>query len=247
MRTKTFLLISLIMVVSIMLSGCAGTAMAQTTNEQTSSNPRTINVTGNGKIYLTPDIVYISVGVHTENKDAAEAVTANNATSKKVSDVLKSFNIDPKDIRTSNFNIYPQQIFDQNGKVEGNMYIVDNSVYVTVRDLTKVSSVLGKVIEAGANSISGVEFDVADKTEALSKAREAAVADARSQAEELSKAAGVTLGNVQNINIYTASSPIPLYDAKGMGGAQLSAATNVPITPGQLTVSVDVNMVFEIK
>jgi uncharacterized protein len=247
MRTKTYLIISLMMVVSIMLSGCASSAMAQSSNEQTTPNLRTINVTGNGKIYLTPDIVYISVGVHTENKDAAEAVTANNATSKKVSDVLKSFNIDSKDIRTSNFNIYPQQIYDQNGKVEGIMYIVENSVYVTVRDLTKISSVLGKVIEAGANSISGVEFDVADKTAALSQAREAAVADARSQAEELCKAAGVTLGDVQSINIYNTSSPTPLYDAKGMGGAELAASTNVPITPGQLTVSVDVNMVFDLK
>jgi uncharacterized protein YggE len=247
MRTKTYLIVSLIMALSIMLSGCASPVMAQTSSDQTPANLRTINVTGNGKIYLSPDIVYISVGVHTENKDAAEAVTANNATSKKVSDVLKSFNIDPKDIRTSNFNIYPQQIYDQSGKVEGVTYIVDNSVYVTVRDLTKISSVLGKVIEAGANSISGVEFDVADKTVALSQAREAAVADARLQAEELSKAAGVTLGDVQSINIYNTTSPSPLYDAKGLGGAALTASSNVPITPGQLTVSVNVNVIFEIK
>ncbi len=246
MRTKNYVMISLLIAVSILLSGCAGAAMAQSSSEQPSTNPRTINVTGNGKIYLTPDIVYISIGVHTENKDAAEAVTANNATSKKVSDALKGFSVDPKDIKTANFNIYPQQIYDQNGKVEGILYIVDNSVYVTVRDLNKISSILGKVIEAGANSISGIEFDVADKTEALSQAREAAVANAQAQAEELCKAAGVTLGDVQSINIYN-TSPISVFDAKGIGGAELSASTNVPITPGQLTISVDVNMVFEIK
>lgn len=245
MRTKTNLVVSLLIAISILLSGCAGSASAQT-SEQTNTNPRTINVTGNGKIYLSPDIVSISIGVHTENKDAAEAVTANNAISKKVSDALTAFKIETKDIKTANFNIYPQQIYDQNGKVEGILYIVENSVYVTVRDLTKISSILGKVIEAGANSISGIEFDVEDKTDALSQAREAAVADARSQAEALCKAAGVTLGDVQSINIYnTASSSV--FDAKGIGGAELAAATNVPITPGQLAVSVDVNMVFEIK
>jgi len=233
------------MVVSLFLSGCAGAALAQS-SEQTNENPRTINVTGNGKIYLTPDIVYISIGVHTENKDAAEAVTANNAISKKVSDALTAFNIDATDIKTSNFNIYPQQIYDMNGKVEGILYIVDNSVYVTVRDLSKISSILGKVIEAGANSISGIQFDVEDKTEALSQAREAAVADAKMQAEELCKTAGVTLGDVQSISTYTTSSS-SMFDGKGTMAVELAAASNVPITPGQLAVSVDVNMVFEIK
>lgn len=246
MRTKNYLFISLLVAISILVSGCAGKAMAQSASTQSNNQPRTISVTGNGKIYLTPDIVYISIGVHTENKDAAEAVTTNNATAKKVADALKAFNIDPKDIKTSNFNIYPQQIFDQNGKIEGNLYVVDNSIYVTVRDLDKISSILGKVIEAGANSISGIQFDVADKTEALGKAREAAVADARSQAQELAKASGVTLGDVQTINVYS-TYPTVNFDAKGLGGAEVAASYNVPITPGQLTVSVDVNMTFEIK
>lgn len=245
MRTKTYLIISLIIAVSVLLSGCAGAALAQD-SEQPIANPRTINVTGNGKVYLTPDIAYISIGVHTENKDAAEAVTTNNATSKKVSDALTSFDIESTDIRTSNFNIYHQQMYDQFGKVEGIQYIVDNSIYVTVRDLTKISSILGKVIEAGANSISGIQFDVEDKSDALTQAREAAVADAKSQAEELCKTAGVTLGEVQSITTFV-TSPAHMYDSKGTFAVELSASTNVPISPGQLAVTVDVNMVYEIK
>lgn len=245
MRTKTFLMISLILAATLLLSGCAGAALAQD-SEQSIANPRTINVTGNGKIYLSPDIAYISIGVHTENKDAAEAVTANNATSKKVSDTLTSFDIESTDIRTSNFNIYPQQMYDQFGKVEGILYVVDNSIYVTVRDLTKISSILGKVIEAGANSISGIQFDVEDKSDALTQAREAAVADAKSQAEELCKTASVTLGEVQSISTYV-TSPSQLYDGKGTFAVELAASSNVPISPGQLAVTVDVNMVYEIK
>jgi uncharacterized protein YggE len=88
MRTKRILIISLIIAVSVLLAGVP--AQRGSSQRTTDTNPRTINVTGNGKIYLTPDIAYISIGVHTENKDAAEAVTANNATSKKVSDALTS-------------------------------------------------------------------------------------------------------------------------------------------------------------
>lgn len=246
MRTKNHLFIGLLVALMLLVSGCAGSAMAQSTNNQTNPTPRTINVTGNGKIYLTPDIAYITIGVHTENKDAAEAVLTNNATSKKVADALKTFNIDPKDIKTANFNIYPQQIFDQNGKVEGNLYVVDNSIYITVRDLDKISSILGKVIESGANSISGIQFDVADKSQALSQAREEAVANAQSQAEEVCKAAGVTLGKVQNINVYS-TYPTTNYEARSFSVVEAAASYNVPITPGQLTVSVDVNVTFEIE
>jgi uncharacterized protein YggE len=79
---------------------------------------------------------------------------------------------------------------------------VDNTVFVTLRDLESLGDVLDAVIEAGANSINGIQFDVADRTEALSEARKAAVADARAQAEELAAAAGLELGAIQNISTY---------------------------------------------
>lgn len=244
MRTKFFLLVSLI-VMAALISACGGVALAQTPPPEQTAPQRTITVTGSGKTTLTPDIAYISIGVHTENKDAAEAVAGNNSQSEKVVEALNSFQIDPKDIQTTNFSIYPRQDYDQDGKPTGITFVVDNTVYVTLRDIEKIGDLLDAVVKAGANSISGIQFDVENKSEALSVAREAAVADAQAQAEELAKAAGVELGSVQSISSYS-SYPVPIEQPRA-GVMMDAAAASVPISPGQMTLTVDVNMVFLIQ
>jgi uncharacterized protein len=249
MRTKTYLIVSTI-VLAALLTGCAGAAFAQTETPASQSDDtkvtRTVSVTGSGKVYLTPDIAYITIGVHTEGDNAAEAVSQNNAQSQKVIDALKAQGIAAKDIQTTNFSIYPQQEFDTEGKPTGKIkYIVDNSVFVTVRDISKVGDVLDAAVQAGANTISGIQFDVADKTAALSEARTAAVKDAGVKAEELASAAGVTLGDVQSISEFTSGGPQPMYDMRAAAPAAQAAA--VPIQTGQMLLTVDVNMVYEIR
>jgi hypothetical protein len=241
MRNR-YLLTTLFLISAILLSSCGSAAYAQTAPEP--SSPRTISVTGSGKAYLTPDIAYISIGVHTEDKDAAKAVATNNNQSQKVSAALKSFKIEAKDIHTTNFSIYPQQQYDPNGKLQGILYVVDNTVYVTLRDLDKVGELLNAVVEAGANSINGIQFDTSDKSKALSEARKDAVTDAQAQAKELAQAAGVTLGAIQSIST-SGGVPTPVFEGKG-GGA-LMTAVEAPISPGQVVLNVDVNIIYEIQ
>lgn len=244
MRTKTAFLIG-VMLISVLLTACAGTALAQTPVAAENPPLRTLSVTGNGKAYLVPDIAYVSIGVHTENKDAAEAVASNTSQSQEVAQALAAFDIDPKDIQTTNFSIFPRQEYDREGNPLDITFVVDNSVYVTVRDLSQIGDILDAVVGAGANSISGIQFDVEDKTAALSEAREAAVADARTQAEELAQAAGVELGAVQTISTYN-SIPVPMYDTRTAVMAEAAAAA-VPVSPGQMVLTVDVNVVYQIQ
>jgi uncharacterized protein YggE len=249
MRTKTYFVVTTL-ILAALLSGCAGAAFAQTESpaaqgEETKVT-RTVTVTGSGKVYLTPDISYITIGVHTEGENAAEAVASNNAQTQKVIDSLLAQGIDEKDIQTTNFSIYPQQEYDTEGKPTGKIkYIVDNSVFVTVRDITNVGDVLDAAVKSGANSISGIQFDVADKTAALSEARKAAVDDARVKAEELASAAGVTVGDVQTISEYTSGGPQPMYDVRA--AAPMAEAASVPVQAGQMLLTVEVNMVYEIR
>jgi len=244
MRNKLIAFVILLMVSSLLLTACSATpTLAQATSAD-QSNQRTLTVTGVGKVYLTPDIASISIGVHTEDKEASKAVADNNLRSQKVSDALKKFNIDPKDIQTRNFSIYPQQQTDQSGKIVGILYVVDNTVYVTLRDLQQIGPLLDAVVNAGANTINGISFDVADRGKALSEARAAAVKDAQTQANELTQAAGVALGKVVSISIF-GSTPVPAYVGKAGGPLAMQAET--PISPGQMIIEVDVNIVYLIQ
>jgi hypothetical protein len=250
MRTKTILLTG-ILLLSALLSGCAGAALAQEQPPapagESAATPRTVSVTGSGKVSLTPDIAYISIGVHTEGKDAAQTVASNNEQAQAVTDALQESGVDAKDIQTTNFSIYPQQQYDPQGKPTGEItYIVDNTVFVTVRDLETLGDLLDAAVQAGANSINGIQFDVADRSEALSEARQKAMEDARTQAEELAQAAGVALGQVMTISSYTSGAPIPVAYGKG-GGFAAAEAASVPVSAGEMILTVDVSVVYEIQ
>ncbi len=247
MKTKLYYPIALLAAATL-ITGCARSAFAQSEapSEGDSRQPaRTLNVSGSGKVFMTPDLAYVTIGVHTEGYEASAAVEENNQKSQAVNEALKTLGIAPKDIQTTNFSIYPQQEYDNEGKSTGKIkYIVDNSVQVTVRDLEKIGEVLDKSVQAGANSISGIQFDVADKTSAQSAARKAAVDDAYAKAVELAEAAGVTLGPVQTISEFTSTSPTPMYD---MRAAAPMAESSVPVEAGQMSLVIEVNIVYQIK
>ncbi len=242
MRTK-FVVFTLL-VLALVLSACGPT----TINQAAQPLARTLNVNGTGLIYLSPDIAYIYIGVHSESKAASDAVNSNKTQTGAVIDAIKNAGVDKKDIQTTNFSIYPSQQYSPDGQLTGTIYMVDNTVYVTVRNLDSLGSLLDDAVSAGANSINSIQFDLADKTQAMKDARAKAVENARTQAQELADASGVSLGNIQSISYYD-NSPTPMmYSGKGGGGGAVMAAdSTVPIQPGQLSISVSVNLVYEIK
>ena len=243
MKTKSLIVLA-VMTLALLVSACGPT----TINQEAQPPVRTLNVSGSGQANLAPDIAYIYVGVHTEKLTAAEAVAENTTQTQTVIQAIKDFGIDEKDIRTTNFSIYPQDKYDpQTGTPTGERtYVVDNTVYVTVRKLDQLGDLLDTVVQAGANTVNSVQFDVADKAEALKQARADAVKDAEAQAKSLAEAAGLTLGEIQSIGFFD-NQPYPLFEGKGGGGAVAADAASVPIQPGQLTFTVTVNITYTIK
>jgi len=206
-----------------------------------------IRLIGSGKVTLTPDIAYVTIGVHTEGKDASQAVSENNSQTQAVIDALEKSDIASEDIQTTNFSIYPQQQLDDRGQPTGEItYIVNNSVYITVRDLESIGDVLNVAVEAGANQISGIQFDISDAEYALAEAQEMAVANAQAQAENLAQASNLVLGDIQNISTFGGATPYLKYDGIG-GGAAVMEAASVPVSSGQMIISVEVSVIYEIR
>ncbi len=245
MKTKFFILIVVLVVFSSLLSACAPiTAAAQ--SPTTPTTPRQITAVGEGKVYLTPDTAYVTIGVHTESDSVATALNDNTRQAQAVSDALKELGVDQLDIQTSAFNVYPQQQYDKDGQPTTIKYVVDNTVVVTVRDLSKLGQILDTTIRSGANNINGVQFDVKDKPAAVAEARKLAIEDARKTAQDLAAAAGIELGDLDNISVYSNGGTVPIYEGKG-GGASMSVAASVPVSSGQLVIIMDATLIYEIK
>ena len=236
MKKYMFVLVGALIVV-LALSGCV-------------ANPnqpiRDLAATGNGKVYIAPDVAYINIGVHTEADSVADAINANSRQAEKVAAALEKLGIESKDVQTTAFNVYPQQEYSPEGTVIRRYYSVDNTVYVTVRNLADLSKVLDEVVRAGANNINGISFDILDREGAQSEARDLAIANARQEAEEIAAASGVNLGEIQSVSVYSNVSPVPVYEGKG-GGAVYERAAEVPVSAGQLVISIDATIVYEIK
>jgi hypothetical protein len=244
MKNKSLILFA-VTVLALLVSACQPAPVAVNQNGQPVG--RTLSVAGSGEAYLAPDIASIYIGVHTEAATAADAVEENNTQTQTLIEAIREFGIAANDIRTMNFSIWPMDQFDPaTGRPTGEKtYAVDNTVYVTVRELERLGDFLDTAVQAGANTVNSVQFDVADKDAVLQEARVAAIEDAGSQAQELAEAAGLSLGEIQSINFV--SNQFPIFDGKGGGGGAAAEAAAVPIQPGQLTFTVTVNVTYELR
>jgi hypothetical protein len=242
MKTKIFLLAAAL-VLGAVLAGCS-TPAPSTVYLEPQAAPRTITVTGTGMVTVTPDIAYVDIGVQTQEASAATAMDENNTEAAQIIAAIKNLGVADKDIQTTDFSITPQPQYDSNNKLTGIQYQVDDTVQVTVRDLNSLGTLLDTSVQDGANNISNISFDLADKTTAMTQARQAAVADARQQADELIAATGVQLGAVQSIT-YSDVTPTPVtYEL----AAPMAAASNsVPVQSGSLQISTTVTIVYAIK
>src|SRR5512139_3798737 len=135
MKTRSLLISSLFVLVALLVSACGSTTIQQ----EAPPPQRTLSVSGTGTANLTPDIAYVNIGVHTEKLTAAEAVAENNDQTQQVIQAL------------TDFGIYPMDKYDPaTGQPTGEKtYAVDNTVYVTVRDLTTLGDLLDTAVQAG--------------------------------------------------------------------------------------------------
>jgi hypothetical protein len=208
------------------------------------ATPATVYVSGSGVVTMAPDTASVVIGVNVIEATLSAAQEKATSQMTAVIDALKAAGIDEKDIQTVNYSVSVIQDFDQNGnpaQIKG--FQVSNQVNVTVRDLDKLGSILDTVVAKGANAIYGISFYVNDPTPAASQARTLAVQDAKKKADELAAAAGMKVGRVLSISETSSPTPAPV----AMGRAEAAdAAAPVPIQTGSTTVSVDVQVTYEL-
>ncbi|WP_233193021.1 SIMPL domain-containing protein [Acidimangrovimonas sediminis] len=203
-----------------------------------------ITVTGEGEERAEPDMATVSLGVTTEAKTAADAMSRNSAEVTKVIDALKAAGLADRDMQTSGLSLGPRwndpQGQSQPRSIVG--FTASNRLSVRVRDLGSLGGVLDKLVQAGANTIDALSFSVADPQALQDKARAAAVRDARRKAEVMAKAAGVTLGRVLSISDGGGSgAPRPMMEMR------MAKAASVPIARGEVGLSANVTVVFALK
>jgi uncharacterized protein YggE len=235
----------LIVVVATMLPL---STVAQSTPTDETSDRRVITVEGTGIVDVTPDTADITFGVVTRNASLEAAQDENSTSTQAIMDTLKAANVADEDIATSGYAVNVINEYDRDGNLKGIQgYEIWNQVTVTIRDLTIVGQVLDDAVGAGANTVSSISFYVANTDAAASQARKAAVENARVKADEMADAAGVIVVGVYSIEETAAPQASSVqYDMPMAAGDAEARASEVPVSPGQTQVTVQVRVVYEL-
>lgn len=213
--------------------------------QQAGESPRTITVIGYGSAFGAPDIVMLGLGVEIVNTDIVAAMDETTARMNAVTDALKAGGVAAEDIRTDHYSIYQDYGYSPApmGETPGQpQYRVSVGVTVTVRETETVGELLAAAVQAGANMVNYLQFDIEDRAGLEAEARNLAVADAQSRADLLAAALGLSVGEPLTIteggNVY----PVP-----GLGGGGAAYAEAAPISQGTLRVDMQVTITFALQ
>jgi|SaaInl7_200m_RNA_FD_contig_31_306882_length_750_multi_8_in_0_out_0_1 uncharacterized protein len=205
-----------------------------------------IHVVGSATIEAAPDIAQVQLGVQTFAETLDEAMAENNQRADGVIAALKAGGVAEADIKTTSFNVYPQRDFrkeDGIGEIVG--YWVNNSVAATLRDLNSVGRLLEGAIEAGANNVNSLAFTLDDFEAVRAEARVKAMENAQERAASLAQAAGMELGKPIRIDEVGYGGG-PIYNRGDYDEAMGADIGQVPVAPGELVVTAQVDVYFEI-
>jgi uncharacterized protein len=198
---------------------------------------RTLTFTGSGDVELQPDTAQVNVSVHGtgDSSDAALAVATTKM--KAVLQALKSLDavhIAEADLETQGVNT------SRDWEYEGR-YLSDQSLAVTINDPARSGAVIAAATAAGADSVDGPSFSLAEQSAAYRDALRGALADARSKADAAAAAMGVKILGTSTIAENSNGGGPIMYAADAAGKASQSEP---PVQIGPVTVSAQVTVTF---
>jgi len=196
-----------------------------------------IAVTGRGEVKVSPDRATIQISVQTRASTAAAAAAENANKQQAVLAALRALGLGNDQLSTINYNVYPEQRYEQGKEPVVIAYNVTNTVLAEVRKLSQVGPVIDAALSHGANMITSLQFYASNTETARRTAIGTAIEKARADAEAAARAARGTLGTLLEINIGAYSPPPP----RPMMMAQKSAQAETPISPGEETLAVEVS------
>ncbi|HEV2960412.1 MAG TPA: SIMPL domain-containing protein [Candidatus Angelobacter sp.] len=202
-----------------------------------------VRVAGTAEVKVIPDRAVIELGVERQNASASVAKQSADAVARRILESLHANGVDEKDIQTTYLSLRPQSSY--NKKVRTSYFVAQQTMSVTVRDLSKLDTLLQELIAAGGNRIDSVEYETSDLRKYRDQARELAVKAAREKAQAMAHALGQEIGKAQSIEEATESRGYGVannYIEEG-GFARKSASTSA----GQTRVSASVTVSFELN
>lgn len=202
-----------------------------------------LSVSSQAEARRAPDIATVSAGVVTQAADGNAAMRQNAEQMNRVLAAIKAAGVAGKDVQTSGINLHPQYRYEENQPPRITGYQASNTVTVKLRDVAKMGQVLDALVASGANQINGPSFGIEDPEPLYDQARVQALGQARARAETYAKALDLRVRRIVSISEGGAAIPSPM---PRMAMMKAEAYDSTPVAPGESSVSVNLDVVFEL-
>ena len=208
-----------------------------------------------------PDEASMTVGTQAKASTATEAVAANKTKTEKLLATIRKAGIRERDIQTQGIQLQPDYRWDNEPNGRGRQtligYIASNSVQIKTRNIDTLTSLLDALTTAGADTVYGPNFAIADPAPLRREARVRAMARGQDEALEYARNNGyssVRLLSVEEGVSYRGTEVI-------VTGARVSNASAPPppppppaperdggvVAPGQLETGVSLNLLYRME
>jgi uncharacterized protein YggE len=223
------------------LAAGSAAAAADAPPEAASAHTRLV-LSAYGEAKVVPDMATVSLGVVSEAASAAEALGQNRAQTAALFAALRKAGVQDKDIRTTGLNLQPEYTYRQNEAPLLRGYEASNQLSVVVNDLGRLGAALDAAVAAGGARVNSVNLTLRDRQTAEDEARVAAVKALQAKAKLYAQATGLRIVRLERLSEGGPApeiGPRPVAFAGAMKSAEL-------ISPGELTVQVEVGGVYEL-
>lgn len=236
-----------LLLAALAISGCG--VLGSAASDSADQSQKSIAVSGFGDATGSPDIAMVQLGVETKADSIAQAIETSNQTVQQVTQALLDFGIAATDLQSTNFNVWYQEDYDPaTGQPTGvRTYHVDSTLSVKVRDIGRISATIQAGLDAGANNVFGLSYGIDDSKSLESEARAQALEDAHDRAQQLASSLGLTLGDPIIVSELVGGSSL-LSEAAAVRGLGLGGGGGgPPLSPGELTVSIQIDVMYSIE
>lgn len=205
---------------------------------------RTITAEGEAKLQAQPDQATINAEVKGSGKTVQDAVSSLTSKITNIISVLKANNLSEDNYETSNFNVYPNQTWN-NGVSTVLGQIASQTIAINIPSITPDGAKIGKLVDQLATingiTLNGLSFDLRNKTTVYRQAREAAFQNAKSKAKDYAEALSLQLG--QAITVKDTFSTAPVVTQGGASNSMFKLAADVaPTTVNVGTIPIEYNV-----
>lgn len=217
----------------------------------------TVTVSARQTVDIEPDLAIINFGTQAQSTDASKALDKLAAKSNRVLAAMRDLGLGDEELSTTGVSLNRTCLRDcHDPKPRDDIevkpvigYVGFSGVRVETGRLNILGRILSAGVEAGANSIRGLRFDVDDKDAAVNEALRQAMESAVSKATVLAETGGRRLGPAIVITEGFTRAPVA-YDygdvLPGTVGEAAGGGTSFSVEPPTLSASARIVVTFEL-